>query len=207
MPRGIYPRTESQRQISRDNAKKRRGKQSNGAKYKVGYTKGDFTIIERITPYGEKVKGGVKFICQCNKCGETREISNIQLCTNRNIKCSLAPKENNHNWVGQGEMSGSYWGRVLIGAKKRNIDVAISKEEAWDLYLEQDRKCAYTGKELAFSKGSAGNTASLDRKDSKKGYTLDNIHWIHKDVNIMKRDFPEDYFLSLCKDITEYTRR
>ena len=40
--------------------------------------------------------------------------------------------------------------------------------------------------------------ASLDRIDSSKGYVKDNIQWVHKDVQIMKNKFSEDYFKQIC---------
>lgn len=46
-------------------------------------------------------------------------------------------------------------------------------------------------------------TASLDRKDSLKGYTIDNIQWLHKDVNQMKRNYSEEYFINTCLKIAE----
>ena len=41
-------------------------------------------------------------------------------------------------------------------------------------------------------------TASVDRIDSSKGYIADNIQILHKDINVMKWDFTQDYFLHLC---------
>jgi hypothetical protein len=46
-----------------------------------------------------------------------------------------------------------------------------------------------------------GNLASLDRIDSKKGYVEGNVHWVHKDVNMMKRNFTEEYFINLCETV------
>ena len=42
------------------------------------------------------------------------------------------------------------------------------------------------------------NTASLDRIDSSKGYVKDNVQWVHKDINRMKWNFPQDKFVKLC---------
>ena len=39
------------------------------------------------------------------------------------------------------------------------------------------------------------NQASLDRIDSSIGYTLDNIQWLHNDVNISKWEFSVDKFV------------
>lgn len=47
-------------------------------------------------------------------------------------------------------------------------------------------------------------TASIDRIDSSKGYTKDNIQWVHKNVNIMKMDQTMDQFLYICKKIVDH---
>ena len=50
---------------------------------------------------------------------------------------------------------------------------------------------------------SKNRTASLDRIDSNKGYTIDNVQWVHKDINKMKMDLEEDVFIDNCKLIIE----
>lgn len=47
-------------------------------------------------------------------------------------------------------------------------------------------------------------TASLDRIDSLKGYTIDNVQWIHKHINYMKIDLTEQEFFHFIKQIYEY---
>lgn len=105
-------------------------------------------------------------------------------------------------------ISGEFWALIKSGALKRNIDFNVSMEQAWDLYIKQDRKCALSGLELIFEPNCVHNkkidnrrkrTASLDRKDSTKSYTLDNVQWVHKDVNIMKNKYSQDYFTQICK--------
>lgn len=49
-------------------------------------------------------------------------------------------------------------------------------------------------------------TASLDRIDSTKGYTLDNIQWVHKHINVMKMDLDQEYFIKLCKLVTKKSK-
>jgi hypothetical protein len=54
------------------------------------------------------------------------------------------------------------------------------------------------------------STASLDRIDSKVGYTKNNVQWVHKDVNNAKQDFEEDYFFNMCREVVahkEQTRK
>lgn len=64
--------------------------------------------------------------------------------------------------------------------------------------MKQHRKCNLSGVELEFDKT---NSASLDRIDNTKGYTLENVQWVHKDINRMKNVFSQDYFIDMCHRI------
>jgi len=44
---------------------------------------------------------------------------------------------------------------------------------------------------------------SLDRVNSNDYYHVDNIQWIHKHINIMKNKFETDYFIQMCKLVTD----
>ena len=50
-------------------------------------------------------------------------------------------------------------------------------------------------------------TASLDRIDSCKGYTIDNVQWVHKWINVMKSDHSQDEFIALCRAVTTHQER
>jgi hypothetical protein len=41
--------------------------------------------------------------------------------------------------------------------------------------------------------------ASLDRIDSSKGYVEDNVQWIHKELNCLKMDIPENKLIKWCE--------
>lgn len=49
-----------------------------------------------------------------------------------------------HRWKGYEEIDGKYWNSLETAAKKRNIEFSISIEEAWDLFVQQNRECALT---------------------------------------------------------------
>lgn len=110
----------------------------------------------------------------------------------------------NANWKGFGDLSGDHWRRINKGAKCRNLEISITIEDAWNKYLQQNGKCAISGVDITLRGQEIGisskyvhkkTTASLDRIDSKNGYTLDNIQWIHKDLNQMKSDRSMQTFL------------
>lgn len=121
-----------------------------------------------------------------------------QNCKNKGI--------NNPKWTGYNEISGTYLKNLKKCAESRVGEKAvytISNEYLWELFLSQERKCALSGLHIAFSKDSYNRgTASLDRINSDIGYIEGNVQWVHKDINKMKTDFDQEYFIDLCKLIT-----
>jgi hypothetical protein len=149
------------------------------------------------------------WLCKCD-CGKEKEILATNLLCKRTVSCGcagLSKGSNNMHWTGYGEISGYYWGIIKTNATQRNIKFDISIEDMWKLFINQSRKCALTGVELTFpsdKKHKSISTASLDRIDSTKGYFKENVQWVHKDVNKMKMNFPEIYFIEMCKRIAQY---
>lgn len=108
----------------------------------------------------------------------------------------------NNQWKGYGEISGTTWYKIKFGAKLRKMILSISIKEAWELFLKQNRTCAYSGQPLFFG-SSNSYSASLDRIDSSIGYVNGNVQWITKDINIMKMGISEPRFLELCYKIAK----
>ena len=96
------------------------------------------------------------------------------------------------------------WRKIIIGSEKRGYDLDIDMKYIWDIYQEQQGKCALSGISIFFAFSSrklSSATASLDRIDSSKGYIKGNVQWVHKSVNMMKRSLPNDIFIGLCHQI------
>lgn len=111
------------------------------------------------------------------------------------------------NWKGVGDIGRRYWRNVEHHAKIRNIPLEVSMEQAWLKFEEQSGTCALSGIKLIFgSRNGRGNytetTASLDRVNSNDSYNLNNIQWVHKDINLMKGKLTEDRFKELCKHVS-----
>lgn len=113
---------------------------------------------------------------------------------------------------GVGELPLDFYNHIKRAAMKPQKyreprEFSVSMEYLWDLYLKQDRKCALSGLPIAFTEreGSRGRrcSASLDRKDSKLGYVEGNVHWVHKQINIMKNKYEMARFVELCKLVAE----
>jgi ribosome assembly protein YihI (activator of Der GTPase) len=92
-------------------------------------------------------------------------------------------------------------------AVKRHIPFEITKEEAWNLFEQQSRKCALTGIELTMYKWedrkNIGN-ASLDRIDSNRSYTVENVQWIDKCLQPIKLNWEQSEFIQTCKDVARH---
>jgi predicted DNA-binding protein YlxM (UPF0122 family) len=105
-----------------------------------------------------------------------------------------------------GEMTSNYFNSIKCGAKARNLEWSITGEDAWNLFLKQNRQCALSGVDLVMCDTcltKKTQTASLDRVDSSKGYLLSNIQWIHKDLNKMKWNLKQEDFIKWCKIIAD----
>ena len=177
-------------------------------KIEIGNKFGKLLVIEEVE---ERKSGGIRYKCLCD-CGSTHEAfaTHLRRGLITHCGCSRIKGAKHHQWSGVGEISGEFWWSHVVrsanGSKSNNRErkpkeLTLTIQEAWDLFLNQNRKCALSGIELIFpSKWKDKSwTASLDRIDSSKGYILGNVQWVHKDVNIMKNKFNQDYFTETCK--------
>lgn len=177
----------------------------------IGQKFGLLTVISSagLTPCGHK-----KYNCICD-CGNpiVRTGTSIRRSKNSSCGCFSIRGSLNKLWKGYGEISGEFWWSHIVrsanGTKNNNKvrkpkDLNISIKYAYDLFLNQNKKCALTGLELTFpKKPKGGYTASLDRVDSSIGYIEGNVQWVHKHVNIMKNKFGNQYFIDMCKLVSE----
>jgi hypothetical protein len=147
-------------------------------------------------------------VCTC-ECGKEKEIPAVNVIRFRTVSCGCAKDydqirgKNNVNFTGFEEVSGQYFAKLKRGAKNRNLEFKITVKDVWNLYIKQSKKCALTGWDISWAK-NAKLRCSVDRKDSKKGYTIDNIQIIELHVNIMKMALSQEEFIGRCKTITEY---
>ena len=97
------------------------------------------------------------------------------------------------------EIQAFYMTRIRKHALELKVAYSITAEQIYLLFYQQNCKCVLSGIELKL-----GDTASLDRIDGKKGYTIDNIQWIHKTLQKMKQNMSNQDFITWCKLIGRY---
>lgn len=186
------------------------GKKTN---YKVGDVFHLLTIKKLWTEKSKPNKSKESW-CEAEcKCGNVIKTPLRYIVNGHKKSCNCIrwkPNSTHPSWKGCGKISGSIWRNIKDGAKRksRNIPFEITIKQAWQLFEQQKGKCALSGVNIHFSKTNRrygqSNTASLDRIDSKRGYTIDNIQWVHKIVNNMKQCLTNKHFKEWCKLIGKY---
>lgn len=165
-----------------------------------------FGMLVAIKVDDSKARNRTHWLCRCD-CGIEKTVRGDSLRRGETSSCGCRQKprgKGNHAWRGHEDIPGARWYGIQREAKNRNLEFNISIEQIWELFIRQNKKCALSGKDLTFCTRAQGSmNASLDRIDSSKGYILDNVQWVDKRVNWIKRNLKEEEFIQICKDIAK----
>jgi hypothetical protein len=155
-------------------------------------------------------KTKTRFMCIC---GNIFCIKPVHILSGHTKSCGCLwhrTGKNGTRWLGYEEISKNFFNTVERNAKARDLKFDIDIKYMWKLFIKQKRKCALSGVPIRFANSNKDRTkycsASLDRINSKKGYVKNNVQWVHKDINKMKRTMKDDDFLQWCKIITKYNK-
>lgn len=163
----------------------------------------------KVLKFHSKSRKGNVWLCKFLKCGHKHLLAASEIVRHYGTKiCPICGILISSRRRYVGDISGVNWNHIRHGAKSRKIDFNITQEQGWNLFLKQHRKCALTGLDIYFTDGYrvklSKQTASLDRIDSYKPYTINNIQWVHKDINKMKNVFTQEKFKKLCSLVTNF---
>lgn len=152
--------------------------------------------------------------CKCLLCGNYKDFVGERL--KYTLSCGCLQSTFNHNksrlgknsylYKGYQDISLSNWNHIVQRARLANFEFSITIEYIWDLFIKQNKKCALTGRDIRLPEKTDDYeaTASLDRIDSKIGYIKSNVQWIHKDLQKMKWDYNQDYYINTCRQVAHY---
>lgn len=175
----------------------------------LNYIGKKFHSLKPIKYLGKDRNSHSIFLCVCD-CGKTKKVlgNSLENGNTKSCGCKSRKRGKEHAlYAGYEEIRAEYWSRVLRGAKNRDIRVKLTIEQAWDIFLKQNKRCALSGELLHFPytrKTRKYSTASLDRIDSDGIYEPNNVQWIHKKLNTMKMHMTETEFFNWCRKITLY---
>ena len=84
----------------------------------------------------------------------------------------------------------------------------LTKEFLEELFEDQKGLCPITGFEITLEGTQESNlkrfTASLDRIDSSKGYTKDNVWFVTLQANYMKSQLTMEELVNWCQKIVDH---
>lgn len=105
----------------------------------------------------------------------------------------------------------THMGGAIKRMKKRNMEDQLDFDKVFlkELWERQEGKCAITGIRMMLEKDASSrrarekkpHKASLDRIDSSKPYTKDNVQFICMCVNYMKNTFQNDEIVEFIESI------
>lgn len=172
-------------------------------------------MSKALKPLPAQQQADVKFELACPSCTKNREFQSksamlqaerkgtscysCRTASNNKKRIGTKTKEKNPAWKGFGTVPGKVFSKLKRDAEKRNLPFEITIEDIHNQYNQQKELCAFSGFPLVF-----GYDASVDRIDSSKGYTIDNIQIVHKDLNMMKRDMDNTDFILWCRAVARW---
>lgn len=173
----------------------------------LGKKFGKLTVIgiaeSKLYPSGKHANW--KCLCEC---GKTKEITALSLRAGTQT-CGCLHKETVRQ-LGKNTSLGigvSAFNTLLasykIGARKRNVDFSLSKEEFSNLI---SKNCYYCGSiPASIYKKSTGNLIynGIDRIDNNLGYSLNNVVTCCVTCNYAKNKLTQSKFFEMIKNIYE----
>ncbi len=91
---------------------------------------------------------------------------------------------------------------VRVGARKRKMEITITRENLRELWIKQEGKCYYTGIEMnqTWNKKHP-QQVSVDRLNASKHYHIDNIVLCCQSINYAKNCYPLQEFIDFINKI------
>jgi hypothetical protein len=175
--------------------------------------------LQGITMADLRKQYGVDEVKYCKSCGQTLPFSQFRvrtkkrgdhletfrndICTPCNQKQSQGYRE---TWPGR---AAEAYRRCRGRAHEQGLEFNLTKEWIADRLEAIDWKCEETRIPFEQGKLNAFNsiyTMSVDRIDSTRGYTTDNVRFVINWVNIAKQHLSNDQFVKLCMKVADAHR-
>lgn len=188
-------------------------RRTSGELKRIDLTGKKFGILTVVRLFGSTQRGKLLWEAKC-ECGNIRHFQPDNLISGHSKSCGCILRKIGHehfNWCGHGEIGLFWWNSVVRRAADSNKKFDLDIKYGWDLFLFQNRKCKLSGSPIHFASSIKAynrgeTTASLDRIDSSIGYEEGNVQWVHKSINKMKSDLPQDVFIDMCIRVASFQK-
>jgi hypothetical protein len=152
----------------------------------------------------------------CYKCGHYLPLDNFDnncenwYRSNKDRRCKecrhiqfLKRKELDRNRISLDRILVSRWNGIKERSKKNGYNIDFDYLYLKELWNKQEGKCAISGLNMTYEifKGRIFTNVSVDRIDSNKGYTKNNVQLVCMAINQMKSDMSIEELLYFCEHI------
>ena len=145
-----------------------------------------------------------KYTKLCSSCGSEQSygrLDHYKSAVKGDWKCKSCSSSIN-NFNGRlGPMPLTWFEVKRKGGISRGLAWDLVPQDILDMYQEQEQKCALTGWLIKWSDKGLTASVSIDRIDSSEGYIKGNVQLLHKDVNMAKQQYSQEYFVEMCQAI------
>jgi len=157
-------------------------------------------------------------IKQCSICKIDKDVCEFSSCKSKqdglHSSCKKCSTSSIKKWLDKD--INNFIKKIFLSCRsnciRRNkvLEFNITEQNIVDLYNKQDGRCAFTNEKLttisytkvAGDKELNDYNISIDRIDSSKGYTVNNIQLVGATINIMKNDVSDTEFKIMAELIT-----
>lgn len=143
----------------------------------------------------EKFKRTGKAICKRHGVHEA-----WRYIKNGAVICRICQRETNRRLYIERTLADKFY-KAKWHSNRIGREFTITFEFIQKLVEVQNNKCAITG--IQFSDMFGPYFISIDRIDSSKGYTEDNVQLVLARINKMKSNLNQDDFINICKVVYE----
>ena len=177
-------------------------------KLEIGKKFGRWEVISERT---QRINNLTNWVCRC-ECGVEQFVPLNNLMNGSSTQCRTCGNEDAgvKRRTGYKDISGDYWSQIINNSNKKGIHFDVRIEDAWELYIGQNKCCAISGIPINFSgypHDSKETNAVLSLIDTEVEFTLDNIQWLDKSIAKMKGKMNNDNFIELIYLITSNVSR
>lgn len=151
-----------------------------------------------------RVKRRSVYKCKCS-CGNECHVTQTDLKSGNVKSCGCRIKENKGSYKGENYSTiSTILNNYRQSAKKHGRKFDLTRDQLVELISSN---CYYCGNSPSLEKNAKNRWDKplayngIDRVDNTKGYTLENVVCCCKTCNFLKKDIPQDEFLSIIKKI------
>ena len=137
---------------------------------------------------------------KCSSCNKLKDELLFGHKRNQCKKCRLKVSNKWRNTRKEKDIN-YYLNLLLHKAKLRNYSFDLSLKFLINLWNKQQGLCALSGIMMTHEGAPIFTNVSIDRKNSDKGYTKNNVQLVCVGINKMKSNLTDRKFIEICTTI------